>query len=487
MKYRILLIICLFAGISVCMNGQTVTPESKQKQNVTFESTDTALVNTFNWAVKQALFYRGDSNDPVGPWYEAALPARYAFCMRDVSHQVIGAEILGMGRENENMLRKFAVNISGSKKWCSYWEINKWDKPAPVDYENDNNFWYNLNANFDVIYACWRLYNWTGNKNYITDPAFINFYNKSLNEYIKAWKLEPDSLLKRPEDLNVDPIADKKRFFHGYGLASYAEDVRGLEMSTDLIAAVYQGYKSYSEILNAAGKTADGKLYAQKADEYYQVLNTKWWDPSAKLFNTYHTYDGNFGKGEGEAFLIWFDALKENEKLGSTIDHLSSKTWNVENTSYFPYLFYLNGYWDKAYKYLLYCSDPSTKRREYPEVSFGVIEGIVKGLMGVTPDAVTGTVSTIHRATDQRTSKLENLTVLGTSLNIAHIGKDKSSVRNNGPVPIKWRAEFTGIYSKARIGTKVIKAKMGRDRQGKPVSYVDLKVNPGQQVEVIAF
>jgi len=31
----------------------------------------------------------------VGYWYEAALPGREAFCMRDVSHQSIGAETLG--------------------------------------------------------------------------------------------------------------------------------------------------------------------------------------------------------------------------------------------------------------------------------------------------------------------------------------------------------------------------------------------------------
>ena len=72
----------------------------------------------------------GKDSDPVGPWYEAALPGREAFCIRDVSHQCIGAEILGQGKQNLNMLRKFVENISEAKDFCSYWEINRHNLPA---------------------------------------------------------------------------------------------------------------------------------------------------------------------------------------------------------------------------------------------------------------------------------------------------------------------------------------------------------------------
>jgi hypothetical protein len=40
----------------------------------------------FNWAKQQARAF-GFVGDPVGPWYEAALPGRSAFCMRDVAHK----------------------------------------------------------------------------------------------------------------------------------------------------------------------------------------------------------------------------------------------------------------------------------------------------------------------------------------------------------------------------------------------------------------
>lgn len=55
-----------------------------------------------------ALSYVHDGSDPVGYWYEAALPQREAFCMRDVSHQSVGAQILGLAEHNKNMFGKFA-------------------------------------------------------------------------------------------------------------------------------------------------------------------------------------------------------------------------------------------------------------------------------------------------------------------------------------------------------------------------------------------
>ena len=120
----------------------------------------------FDWARQQALAY-AFSGDPVGDWYEAALPGREAFCMRDVSHQSMGAHALGLSGHTLNMLRKFAENISESKDWCSYWEIDRYGLPARVDYKDDTQFWYNLPANFDVLDCCYRMYLWTGDRTYI--------------------------------------------------------------------------------------------------------------------------------------------------------------------------------------------------------------------------------------------------------------------------------------------------------------------------------
>ena len=48
-----------------------------------FSSSLLKLDEGFKWARQQALSYVHNGEDAVGLWYEAALPARNAFCMRD--------------------------------------------------------------------------------------------------------------------------------------------------------------------------------------------------------------------------------------------------------------------------------------------------------------------------------------------------------------------------------------------------------------------
>lgn len=106
--------------------------QQPSEKGISFTTSDPRLQQSFDWAKKTALSYVGASTDAVGPWYEASLPEREAFCMRDVSHQSGGAEALGLSKENYNMFAKFAQNISEAKDWCTYWEINRYNKPAPI-------------------------------------------------------------------------------------------------------------------------------------------------------------------------------------------------------------------------------------------------------------------------------------------------------------------------------------------------------------------
>src|SRR6266576_835748 len=98
------------------------------------DTSDASLAAGFGWARRQGLAY-AFSGDPVGEWYEAALPGRQAFCMRDVAHQSMGAHFLGLAHHTHNMFRRFAENVSDSRDWCSYWEIDRDNRPAPVDYK----------------------------------------------------------------------------------------------------------------------------------------------------------------------------------------------------------------------------------------------------------------------------------------------------------------------------------------------------------------
>ena len=51
-----------------------------EHHEVALSSSDSRLVEGFAWAKAQALAYVS-IGDPVGDWYEAALPGRQAFCI----------------------------------------------------------------------------------------------------------------------------------------------------------------------------------------------------------------------------------------------------------------------------------------------------------------------------------------------------------------------------------------------------------------------
>src|SRR5260370_13899534 len=147
--------------------------------------------------------------------------------MRDVCHQATGAHALGLALHNRNMLRRFAENISDSKDWCSYWEINRYNRPAPVDYTNDAEFWYNLPANFDVLDCCYRMYLWTGNVAYINDAVFLNFYDRTVHDYVDRWDLGLGRVMKRQRRMNVGEAFDaKRRFQNARGIPGYDEGNR---------------------------------------------------------------------------------------------------------------------------------------------------------------------------------------------------------------------------------------------------------------------
>lgn len=456
-----------------------------QQPSVEFRSPDTALQTAFYRAKEMALFYKGDKNDPVGPWYEAALPSRNAFCIRDVSHQSIAAEVLGLQAANKNMLTKFVSNVSESKDWCTYWEMNKFGKPAPEDYRNDTAFWYNLNANFELIYTCWRMYLWTGDRTYISNPLCKRFFDISVNEYIDRWVLQVDSLLTRPAHPNAPVPYNRNDYFHSCrGIPSYYESVTDMRMSSDLIAAIIRAMKCYAAISTLRGDKKTAVRYEGKAELYRRHLEQQWWNNETKQYHNYFTNKSGFGKGEGETFLLWYDVLTDSSRIKYTINHLLEGQWNVENLSYLSLQACKYGYFEKAYQYILYLTHPDTKRREYPEVSFGVIEGIVQGIMGVEADARFNRITTIYNSHSKQSSELRNLNILSSRIGLKHLGGG-STFNNGGSKVINWRAAFHGAIPHVMVGGKKMKTVQQTDKIGNKRSYIDVRVLPGKSITVV--
>lgn len=439
-----------------------------------YSSSDKQLDKAYTWARKMALSYAHHGTDPVGHWYEAALPQRESFCMRDVSHQSIGGEILGLRAHNKNMFTRFAENISADKDWCSYWEINRYNKPCPADYSNDQEFWYNLNANFDVINACYRLYEWTGDSDYLTDTKFNNFYTKSLNEYVDKWQLNPEGIMERPQYMNQPANFNPNNNFHTCrGLASYVENFRNLTVGVDLLATLYAGFDSYSKIAQLNGDYTASEAAMKKALQYQDIMEEKWWCETNTHYNTFWTSDKEFHRGEGVPFILWFNASMYPNRVQASVNDILSREWNVENMSAFPLLFYRLGYHDNAYHYLT--SLPYMNRAEYPEVSYGIIEGVVSGAMGINVKASENKIETCSRIGNEA-QQIDNLPILDGYISVKHSNGIETEIVNNTSKELVWSVRFVGDYDMVSIDNKLYPLQQEADINGNIISECTVKL-----------
>ena len=447
-------------------------------------SNDSNLVKAAQWAHEKALSYSHDgSGDEVGPWFEAALPSREAFCMRDAAHQATGAHVIGLQAQNYNMMYRFAENISEEKDWCSYWEINRYNKPAPVDYHSDKDFWYNLDANLDVTQACFKLYQWTGDERYLNDKTFAHFYKATMENYVPHWELDIDHLMDRTDYMH-GPAANEPPTAYGgcRGLASYAESFPGIAVSVDLIGSLYAGHHAYSRMLALQGNDADAASYEQRALAYRQLLDERWWDEGKNHYHTFWTSAGEFHRGEGVPMLLWFNTTDRPERIRASVDDILSKEWNVENLSYFPMLLYRLGYDKEAYSNLMSLS--SNPRRGYPEASYGWMEGLVGGYMGIEPDAATSTVSTLMHGAVADTTTLRNVPLWDGYITVEHQGQKTSCLCNGTSRTITWEARFQGTHTKAKAGRRTVPCQPNKDILGNEYSTATIAVAPGESILV---
>lgn len=382
------------------------------KGRIEFECSDPVLTQGFAWAKEQALAYSHEK-DLVGDWYEAALPNREAFCMRDVSHQARGAHLLGLEKHTKNMLLRFAQSIAESRDFCCFWEIDRNYRPAPVDYTSDDDFWYNLPANFDMLDACYRMYLLTDDPDYIRSSDFLRFYDLSMNEYIKRW------------DSNADGIPDAKPGIWRRGIPSYNEaENTGAAHMLDLICVEQRAFRSYAEIKKLIGDTQTAEKAAAFADKLCEDIDKNWWDSKKERFYLMKMPDGTYKDAEHwpcEAAL-YFGAINDLKKLALALDELhNQKTQNaaVEPLSHFSEIFYRYGDVKRGEFWLRTMIDPNLPRRDYPELSYAVIGDYIYDLMGIHYDLKTKSITVHPNLPDGVTyAAVHNLPVYGQEADV---------------------------------------------------------------------
>jgi hypothetical protein len=440
---------------------------------VTFDSSDKALVAGWNWAVSQALAYVRHG-DPVGDWFEASLPGRNGFCMRDTAHQAAGAQVLGLHGEVKNMLLRFAENIAASRDWCTFWEISGDNVPVAVDYNNDQDFWYNLPANFDVLDCCWRQYQWTGDADYISDPVFLDFYDRTVNDYVQHWDADGDGILEQP------PSGRR-------GIASYEETISDLRVGGDLIAAQIGGYEAYAQIQRINGNPALAQTFEQKAAALRVIYQDRWWKADEATFFSVQRQNGQFSdkfNPNVNNVALYFGAVNDIERVQSVIDGLvkAFPTTNVEAQSYYPEVAYHYGRTAEANAMLRVLIDPKLPRREYPEVSYAVLGTIVTSLMGIASDAQQRKVTTHARLTAEiPTTSVTGLPMLANQITVAHEGNIASEFANEQGEPLLWEAHFSGASEHLIVDGEARRATQGMSQSGQPESWVTILAVAGKR------
>jgi hypothetical protein len=489
-RFSILILFCSLSPLGLLAQRRVSSP-------LQLTTSDRALQQTFDWAKTQALAYVGPASDPVGDWYEAALPGRNAFCMRDVSHQTMGAYALGLAAQNHNMLRQFAQNISASKDWASYWEIDREGKASPDDYQSDEDFWYNLPANFDVMSAALRMYQWTGDATYVDDPAFIHFYNHTVSDYPIRWNLEPPSALNRKRIMNQRTPTG--RFVEARGIPSYTEGQHDFVVGVDLLAAEYRAFRFAADLARSENQGVAAKEYDLKALRIQKLIESKAWSPGEHRFYGF-AKDGQSFFGDGDAFVLYFSAVKNPAEIQGALSAIETKlktsTPGIEEQSYLPEILYRYGATEEAYSQILDLSRPNRVRREYPEVSYSIIGAIVTGMMGVDvdsslqrPDGNPHDDQTVVSTLPQLSGKtqwveLDHLPVRKNVINLRHDGSESSSLTNVSGPALLWHPRFSGHFDSLMVDGHRVAAIATTDDQHRPMTTTSVLVKPSSYIVV---
>jgi len=410
--------------------------------------------------------------------------------MRDVSHQTTGAAALGLYSQNRNMLERFAAAVSPGRDWAGYWEIDKLGHPSSADYLSDNDFWYNLPANFDLLDSIVRMWRWTGDNTYVNDPSFQGFFETTSTAYVNAWDLQPDLILKRQRLMNQR--LSKGKFVQTRGIPSYTEGEVNFSLGTDLLAAEYRAFESLRFVAISRRDLRPAQQYEYTANKILHLIERRAWSEKNHHFMGFFSQDGST-HGAGDAMVLYFGATKDSRHIRAALSHIESveylKSVGIEEESYLAQTFYRYGESNAAYERIMDLSRPNKDRREYPEVSFSVIGAIVTGMMGI--EVVDGgnperpllhSIARLAKNSDRAT--LTGVRIRENLIDLQHVGNRRSILINRSGPSLYWQATFSGKVPFLMVNGHPVRSKISSTAALAPVSWIITEVASGATVIV---
>ncbi|MGN1140486.1 MAG: hypothetical protein ACI4TF_04735 [Oliverpabstia sp.] len=490
---------------------------TEKESKIAIRSSNKCLQEAFEWAVNKirqfimtgkAGLVNRDEFHPDGdgsgehvyvPSYWAGYHDRTAFYSRDFVHQALGAQIAGYTEENYNMFRIFAGGATKEREWYTPWAFNFDGTPHTIDYKNDQYFVREVPAQFELVEMAYKMYLWSGDKRYLTDPVLYEFYTKVLTEFVEL------------HDGNQNGIAEGTGGGIFEGTCSYNErSGEPLLESGDALGAQYQAMRAYAGILENTGKIKESETWAKKAEDLKKYFNDVW-SRCEKMESSYVRAWGIHGEKYSDfaSENTWFMPLKmitepgkRNDKyidfilenLGEGIGTRPLAPVNLESYTYIPDMLFLYNRNDEAWKWMKYIisrKDLPHERAEqgtngdYPEIAFTMISQVVEGMMGIEPEAGKGIVATLPRLPgDVRELLAENIQIGEWYFNLQHERNKKSILTNYGDKPILWEVRFYGTYKFIRVDGVPV-ATMQKKINGETVSYTRIKVFPGKSAEAV--
>ncbi|MFJ9810457.1 hypothetical protein ACIRTB_19750 [Streptomyces sp. NPDC101158] len=476
-------------------------------------SSDPTIVEMFDWAKGKANSWvhlpgtegpldaderqtGGTGTGVYGPSYWAGYANRSAYYSRDVAHQLAGAGVLGLHAENKAMLRSFAASATPEHAYYPVWALNFDNRSyLSIDYRGPDLFVREVPAPFELVQKAEEAYRWTGDRDYLDDPALWAFYRHATEEFV--------TLHDGRKDNGRVKVAEGTGHGIFQGTASYNEQSgEPLAEAGDGIASQYQAYRSMAVLARAKGDATLADRFVRRADALKEYFNSTWsgTGSGADMIRGYTT-DGRALTGWGKEN-SWFMPMKRLIAPGARreayLDYVDAQAEgagrpdNIEALTYLPDTFLANGRPDTAWKWMrhIYAQKdvPHVNSRQgtngdYPEVSFTLVGQTVQGFLGVTPDAPGRTLATRPQLpSGMAWLGVEDLRVGDSAFALRHDGATRSTLTHtSGTGAYTWVARFPGAHTRVTVDgaprparTEVV--------DGRTYTTVCVRVAPGRTV-----
>ena len=456
-------------------NPRTAETDAPPKSGrLVLTSSSPYLADGFAWAKRTALSKVHPDN---GGCYQAALPDRGGYCQRDFVHQIDGAALLGLHRENLAMLRQFASHQTEARGWFTLWEINYDGSAMACDYRDDQHFWRNTAGMFDLIHGAYRQYLWTANPALVEDPILHGFYSRTVNEFVAAHDRDGNGIVEGQAAT-------------GWGIACTYNEMPGIVLaeSADSLGTQRRAFDAYARFLQARGDHAGAEGWAAKAERLRRIFNDTWYDVAAGRYRIGLDHPGRrpvTGFGYETSWFIPYTGLCEPGACATAYldfihDRFQAKpSPNIEAWTYLPDVFYSWNQKERGWRYFRHVLD---SRSRYPEVSFTVISHIATRILGIEPDAPRRAVTTLGRLpAEVAWAQLDHVPVGGNNILVRHEdGNRTTTLVNHAGPDLTWEALFPGEHAVLLVDDAP-QTPTAKAMNGTRISGVTLKVKTGQR------